>query len=161
MVRVFQFLSDLGRVSPVARALIVGQQRQPGLRLEGRSFQHEQGRLSPVKQAGLEVVQRQRVLRPVAVSRAQVATREQVFMHTHGAFIFATTAKQVAQREVKLGRVRITLDRFNEGVYGLVLLLVEQKIQAFEIGFGCPAVFHAHLAQIESGREPTQHKRHR
>jgi hypothetical protein len=59
-----------------------------------------------------------------------------VFVHPHGAVVFAAPAKQVAQREVQLRGIGIVLHRLDEGVDGLVLLLVEQEVQAPEIGFG-------------------------
>jgi hypothetical protein len=70
------------------------------------------------------------MLRAVAVGRAQVAARQQVLVHPHGALVFAAAAEQVAQREVQLGGVGVVLDRLDEGVDGLVLLLVEQEVQA-------------------------------
>ena len=82
-------------------------------------------------------------------------------MNTHGALVLTAPAKQVAQRKVEFRCVGVTLDGLNEGVYGLVLLLVEQKIQALEIGLGRTPVLQAHLAQVKPGCEPAQHKSHR
>ncbi|MNT08639.1 hypothetical protein D3C72_1433870 [compost metagenome] len=59
---------------------------------------------------------------------------------------------------MQLGRVRIVLHGFDEGINGLVLLLVEQEIQALEVGLGGAAVFAADLAQVEAGGQPAQHK---
>ena len=81
-------------------------------------------------------------------------------MHPHGTLVFAAPAEQVAQGKVKLRGVRIVLDGFNKGINGLVLLLVKQKIQALEVGFGGTPVLQSHLPQIKTGREPAQHKRH-
>ena len=89
-------------------------------------------------------------IRALPVGQAQIATGQQVFMHAYRAFIFAAAAKQVPQREVQLGRVRVVLYGFNERINGLVLLLIEQEIQAFEISFGGLLVFNAQLAQIQA-----------
>ena len=71
-------------------------------------------------------------------------------MHAHGALIFATAPKQITQCKVQFRRVRVVLHRLNERVNGLVLLLVEQKIQTLEVGFGRLTVFHAQLPQVQA-----------
>ena len=43
---------------------------------------------------------------------------------------FAAAAEQVAEREVQLGGVGVVLHGLDEGVDGLVVLLVEQQVQA-------------------------------
>ena len=55
-------------------------------------------------------------------------------MHAYGAVDLALAAKEVAQRKVKIDRLRVDLDHFDERFDGFVRLLVEQKIQAPEIG---------------------------
>jgi hypothetical protein len=50
------------------------------------------------------------------------------------------------------------LYRFNEGINGFVLLLIEQKVQAFEIGARGLSIVDAQLAQVESGGQPPQAK---
>ena len=59
---------------------------------------------------------------------------------------------------MQFGLIGVVLNRLDEGVNGLVLLLVEQEIQASEVGLGRPAVFEAQLAQIEARRHPPQYK---
>ena len=147
---------DLGGLGPVARAFVVGQARQAGLRFEGGAFELEQRVFGAVEQAGLEEVQRQGVLGALAVGFGEVAAREQVFVHAHGALVFATAAEQVAQREVQLGGVGVVLHGLDEGVDGLVLLLVEQEVQAAEVGLGVAPVFDAQLAQVQPRGQPAQ-----
>jgi len=106
------------------------------LRLVGRAFELAQGRLGAIEKPRLEVIQREGVLGPIAVGLAQVAACHQVLVNTYGALEFAAPAKQIAQGEMQFGRVRIVLNRFNEGVNRLVLLLIEQVVQALEIGLG-------------------------
>ena len=48
-----------------------------------------------------------------------------MLVHAHGTFIFTATAKQIAQGKVQLGRIGVVLNRFNERVNGLILLLVK------------------------------------
>ena len=104
----------------------------------------------PVEQAGFQKILRQGVLRPIAVGLAQIGTGQQVLVNPDSALVFAAAAKQVAQREVQFRRVRISLNRFDERVDGLILLLVQQVIEAFEVGFGRLAIFDAELAQIQA-----------
>ena len=98
------------------------------------------------------------MLRALTVRQAQVATRQQVLMHAHGPLIFAPAAKQVAQREVQLRCVGVVLHGFDEGVNRLVLLLVEQEVQALEIGLGGLVVFNAQLAKVKARGQPAQHE---
>ena len=98
------------------------------------------------------------MLGALAVGTGEVAAREQMLMHPHGAVVFPPAAKQVAQGEVQLGSVGVVLHGLDEGVDGLVLLFVEQEVQALEVGLGRAPVFGAQLAQIEPRRQPAQHK---
>ena len=65
-----QLGGGLCRLYPIAAAFVVGQEGEPGLGFEGRVLQLLQGLLRPVNQAGLEVVQRQRMLRPLSIQQA-------------------------------------------------------------------------------------------
>ncbi len=51
----------------------------------------------------------------------------------HRSLELAAAAKQVAQGEVQLGGVGVVLHGLNEGVDGLVLLFIEQQVQALVI----------------------------
>ena len=62
------------------------------------------------------------------------ARPQQVLVHAHRALELAAAAEQVAQREVQLGGVGVVLHGLDEGVDGLVLLFVEQQVQALEVG---------------------------
>jgi hypothetical protein len=91
-----------------------------------------------------------------AVGAAQVAARQQVLVHAHGALVLAAAAEQVAQREVQLGGVGVVLHRLDEGVDGLVLLFVEQEVQAAEVGLGRLPVLDAQLPQVQPRGQPAQ-----
>ena len=113
-----------------------------------RAFEFVQRVFCAVEQARFEVVKGERMLGPVAVLLDQIAARQQVLVHPHGPFVFATPAKQVAKRKVQLRGVGVVLNGFDEGVDGLVLLLVEQVVQAFEIGLGGLPIFQPQLTQV-------------
>jgi hypothetical protein len=57
---------------------------------------------------------------------------------------------------MQVHRVGVVLDGLDEGVYGLVLLLVEQQAQALEVGSRCIAMLFLRLAQIQAGGHPSQ-----
>ncbi len=80
-------------------------------------------------------------------------------MHAHRALVFAAAAKQVAQRKVQFGGVGVALHGLDERINGLVLLLIEQEIQAFEVGLGRLAVFNAQLAQVQAARRASPAQR--
>ena len=48
-----------------------------------------------------------------------------MLVHAYRTLVLATAAKQVTQREMQLRRIGVTLDRFDEGINGLVLLLIQ------------------------------------
>ena len=73
-----------------------------------------------------------------------------MLVYAHCTFEFTTAAKQIAQCKMQFRSIRVALHRFNESINRLVLLLIEQVIQPFEIGFGVAAVFHAQLAQVKT-----------
>ena len=155
---IVQLLRNALGLRPVARTFVDRQQGDQRFALKGRSFQLVQGGLGAVEQTGLQKVQRQCMLGAVAVFLADVGPREQVFVHAHGAVVVTPAAKQVAQREVQFGGVGVALHGFDEGVDGLVLLFVQQVVQAAEIGLGRLSALHAPLAQIQAGSAPAKRK---
>ena len=100
------------------------------------------------------------MLGAVAVVGTDVAAREQMLVHANGALVLTPAAKQIAQREMQLRGVGVILDGFNEGVDGLVLLLIEQEVQPPEIGFGRLPVLETQLTHIEPRCQPPEHKGH-
>ena len=114
------------------------------------------GLLGAVEQAGLQEVLRQRVLGAVALGWRQVGARQQVLVHAHRALVFAAAAKQVAEREVQVGGVGVLLHGLDEGVDRLVLLFVEQQVQALEVGLGRIALLAPPLPQVEARSEPAE-----
>ena len=156
-----EFACHFGGSVPVARALVQRQQGQTRLGVEGRALQRQVGCLGAVEQAGLHEIVGQRVLRALAFDRLQVGAFEQVLVHAHRALEVAAATEQVAQAEVQFGGVRVVLHRLDEGVDGLVLLLVEQQVQALEVGLRRLAAVAPHLAQVEARGHPAQREGHR
>ena len=87
---------------------------------------------------------------------AQVGAAEQVLVHAHRALVLAAAAEQVAEREVQLGGVRVLLHRLDEGVDRLVVLLVEQEVQALVSRPWAPVGSRCALAQVEARAEPAE-----
>ena len=96
------------------------------------------------------------MLGTVALGLSQVAARHQVLMHTHSPLVLASPTKQITQGKMQLGRVRVVLHSFDESINRLVLLLIQQKIQALEVRLGCLAIFNAQLPQIQARCQPPQ-----
>jgi len=156
---VFQQLGHGSGLLPVARAFVNGQPRQPGIGLQRRAFEPQQRRLGPIEQARFQKILGQRMACARALVCRQVGTRQQVFVHPHGAVVITAAAKQIAERKMQLGGVGVVLHGLDEGIDGLVVLLVEQVVQAAKVGLGCAPVFQPQLAQIEARRQPAQRKR--
>ena len=90
--------------------------------------------LRTVEQSRLEIILSQFEQGGKPLLLAQIAAFEQILVHADRALGFAAAAKQAAQREVQLDRLRIDLDHFDEGLDRLVRLFVEQEIEPLEIG---------------------------
>src|SRR5690606_527269 len=74
----------------------------------------------------------------------------------------AATAKQAAQRQVQLGGIAVDLDQAGEDLDGLILLLVEEVVEALQIpsrqpGGGCAAATGA----LPAAQQPAGQRSHR
>ena len=85
----------------------------------------------------------------------------QQLMHADGAVCFTTSAKQAAKREMQLDRLRIDTHRLDELVDSLVGLLVQQEVEAIQIGPGQGSGFVNDLPDVDTGCEPAQRKEER
>ena len=92
-------------------------------------------------------------------SPGRSARLEQVLVDANRALVLAATAEQVAEREVQIGGVGVLLDCFDEGVDRLVVLLVEQKVQALVVDRGRIAPFPPPLPQVEPRRRSSRGRR--
>ena len=148
--------ADLDGGAPVARALVQVEQRQARLGVEARAVERLVGVFGAVEEAGLHEVLRQRVLGTIALACGQVGAAEQMLVHAHRALVFAAAAEQVAEREVQVGGVGVLLDGLDEGVDRLVVLLVEQQIQALVVDLGRIASARAAIAACRSARRASR-----
>ena len=135
---VFSYLQRvLDRLVPVALELVDRDQLAQRLR---RMHAHlhqvgEQG-FGAIEQAGAHVVLAQREHAAGLLFLAQAVPRNQALVQADGAIDFAAAAEQVAERELGLDRVLVDLGDLQEDLDRLVLLLVEQVVQAAEVGVG-------------------------
>jgi hypothetical protein len=124
-----------------------------------RAAQLEEDFLGAIEQAGLEVVLAEFGQRVQALVRRQAIAFDQVLMDADGAVGFAAAAKQAAQREMQLDGLRIDARRFDEGLDGLVGLLVEQEVQALEIGARQGARLFQQMLDVDARRDPAEPKK--
>src|SRR5690606_3544304 len=90
--------------------------------------------LCTVQQTGLEKVLPQFAKRLQAMIFADVLTIDQQLMDTDRAIGLTAAAEQAAEGEVQLDGLWIDAHRLDEGVDGLVRLLVEQEVEAAQVG---------------------------
>ncbi len=99
----------------------------------GGVFQFSKQTFGPVQNSGFKIILSQFEDSLLALVVIQIGTIYQVVVHAQGAIHLATAAEQTTQRKVQFDRMRIDLDHFDKGLNGLILLLIEQKIQTLEI----------------------------
>ena len=132
-----QHLELLGRVDcalPLFLLLVDAAQRLQRLDLvAGTLRQPREQVLGTIQQAGMEVVFRQRVKRLVSLFRGQVGTRDDVLMNANGPVHFAAATKQAAEREMGFDRLVVDANHLQEMLQGLVGLLVQQEVEAFQV----------------------------
>ncbi|MNS98223.1 hypothetical protein D3C72_1325850 [compost metagenome] len=159
-----RFLQAHGRFDgawPFLFALIDFQQRAACLGRILRVDQAVEGFFGAVQQACFQVIHAQLIGGMALLFQRQVRARQQVLVHANRALRFAAAAEQVAQREVHIGRFRVQLDDFDEGVDGLVMLLIKQEIQALEIIARQAARFGHQLMNVHTRGNPAQREKHR
>ncbi len=156
-----QLLGDLDRGAPVARALVQVEQGEVRLGVERRSGERLVGAFGAVEQARLEIVLGQAVLGLVALALGQVGAAEQVLVDAHRALVFATPAKQVAEREVELRGVGVLLHGLDEGIDRLVVLLVEEQVQALVVDLLRALQLAPSLARVPARGDPAERERQR
>jgi hypothetical protein len=146
---------------PVANHLRDIEAMLQGCALVGRFFESVEGLFGAVEQTGTQEVGAKLEERVFALRGLKVSPCEQALMDANRPVGLATTAKQIAEGEVKFDGFRIELDHVNEGIDRLVRLLVEQKIQALEIGIGQMSRLTNLRPGIDARCEPAQRKKQR
>ena len=126
-------LGGRNRFLPVLLLLVDLQQESQRLNLERAAVEPGKKLLRAVEQACAVEILSQLEHRRLALVRGQIRPVEKILMHAYGAIDLALAAKEIAQRKVKVDRLRVDLDHFDERFDGLVRLLVEQEIEAPEI----------------------------
>ena len=110
--------------------------------------------LGPIQQTGLQEILPEFVQRVLALAGVQVLALGEVLVDADRPIGLAAPPEQVAQREMQLDRLRVDLGDFEEGIDGLVRLLVEQEIQALKIGAWQRTGLMHHLAHVHPRRRP-------
>ena len=93
-------------------------------------------RFGAVEQTRAHVVLAQREQRRASLLVAQAGARHEALVQADRAIDLAAAAEQVAERELRLDRVLVDFGDLQEDLDRLVLLLVEQVVQAAEVGVG-------------------------
>jgi hypothetical protein len=112
--------------------------------------------LRAVEDPGLEVVLAELGERDHLLLGPEVRTLEKVLVHADGAVVLAAPAEQAAEREVQLDRLRVDLDHLDEGLDRLVGLLVQQEVEALEVGARQRARLGHDLPDVDARRDPAQ-----
>jgi hypothetical protein len=81
---------------------------------------------------------------------------KEILVHADRALDLPLAAKQRTQREMQVDRLRVDLDHFDEGLDGLVRLLVQQEIEAAEIGERQRARLAQQVFDIDACGNPAQ-----
>src|SRR3989344_5656756 len=90
--------------------------------------------LGTVEKTGLEIILPEFHQRVTTLFLVERGPRDQVLVNADGALDFAAAAEQVSQRQVRLHGIRIDFQHPNEHFDCLVRLLIQQEIEAREIG---------------------------
>src|SRR5690606_2371446 len=153
-----QTLGDLDRLRPVAHHLRDLETMLQRLQSVARALQPLEARLGAIEQPRLEVVLAELEQRLLALPFVEVGALDEVLVDANGAVGLSPPAEQVAECEMQLDRFRIDAHDVDERVDRLVGLLVEQEVQAAEIGVGQAVALHGggRLPGLVARREPAQ-----
>ena len=117
--------------------------------------------LGTVKEAGLEIVLPQFKHRRKTLLAGQVAALEQVLVHANRPFGLTAPAKQAAEGKMQLYGLRVELDHLDEGIDGLVRLLVEQEIEAAKVGARQRLGLGDQVAYVDARGKPAEAEKQR
>ncbi len=136
--------------------LIDLQQPVERLMLVRRALELEIGFLGAIEQPGLLVILANLVERGGARFSRQVRPLEQILVQPNRALDFALAPKEASQSQVQLNRFRLDLDDFVERLDRLVGLLVEQEVEALEIGARQRARLAHQVPDVDARRHPAE-----
>jgi hypothetical protein len=152
----FQLPGNPDRLQPVFLLLVDLEQELQRLGVMRGSLQLDEYFFRPVQQARLQVVLAELDHRLQALLLGQVGPLQQIAVHANGAFRFAAPAEKVAQRKMQFDGFRVDSDHLDEGLYGLVRLLVEQEVEPFEVGARQLSRLRNQLLDVDARGEPAQ-----
>ena len=154
-------LGDLDGLQPLLFLLVDFEQRLERLLVASAAPQLEKYFFGAVEQPRLQVVQAEFRQGVQALAVAQAIAIDQILMHADRAVGFAPTPEQAAQGEVQFDGLRIDLGGLQEGFDGLVRLLVEEEVEALEIGARQSARFLQQMIEIDARGHPAEGKEDR
>src|SRR3989304_3407890 len=129
-----QASGDVDRLGPVFLLLENLEQELECLVPTGSVKKAQERFFGAVEQSRTQVVLAEFEQRLQALFLAQVGPIEPVLVHANGAFGLAAPPEKAAEGKMQFDRFRIDADDLDESLDRLVGLLVEQKIEALEIG---------------------------
>ncbi len=156
-----QLLRDIDGLAPFLFLLVDLEEKIQGRLVQTGAAQTEEDILGAVEQAGLEIIVPQFSQGLQARLIPQPLALDEVLMHADGPIGLAAAAKQVAQGEVQLDRLGVHLGGLQEGVDGLVWLLVEQEVESLEIGLGQGARLADDMPDVHPRRHPAEGEKQR
>ena len=125
---------DLDRPLPLLLLLVDLEQARERLQALRAVAQPREDLLGAVEEPGLQVVLAELEQRLDALLGGEVGALEQVLVHADRALVLAAAAEEAPEREVQLDRLRVDLHHLDERLDRLVGLLVQQEVQALEVG---------------------------
>src|SRR5262249_37823244 len=149
-------LGDGDGFLPVLLLLEDLQQEAQRLQLERGAVELAEQLFGTIEQPGAMEILRQLEHRGLPLIVGKVGAVEQVLVHADRAIDLALSAEEIAQREVKVDRLRVDLDDLDEGLDRLVGLLVQEEIQPAEIRQRQRARLAKQVRDIDARRDPPQ-----
>jgi hypothetical protein len=110
--------------------------------------------LGAIEQAALQVVLPEFGERLGTRACGKVGTVQQVRVNAHGAVELAAAPEQVAERVVQFDRLGIELDHLDERIDRLVVLVVQEQVQATEVRARQTRLVGRMRARLEATRKP-------
>ena len=131
-------MAALGDFQPLSRG---------GLGIFG-ALQAVEAVFGAVDQAGLQEVQPQLIQRMGTGLAVEIGTVDEVLVHANGPVGLAPTPEQRTQRKMQFAGLGLDANHVDEGIDGLVGLLVEQQVHAAKVGIAqrCRLVVQTFLA---------------
>ena len=151
-----QLANDGDRLRPILLLLKNFQQVLRGDIRETSVLELDENGLGAIEQPCLKVILAELRKGLDAMLFAEVFTSNEILVHADCPVGLTATTEQAAKGEMKLDRLRVDPDRFDKRVDRPVLLLIEQEVEAGEVGARKRAGFLHHLADIQACGKPAE-----